>query len=263
MMRAIHSEWARLASRNYVLGGMGLMAALGLIVTTIVFFTATGGSALTPPGGRTVSLEVLEASDGMLAGLRLGANMWGIVALVIWAIFAASDYSNGLVRLLVQAQPRRLRLLGGKAIALTLFTCLATLVTTMVVVVASPAIAAATGVSADAWREGIAGTLLNGYLHLTLAALMWGFFGLFIGVVTRSTGISIAIGIGYLLVFEMLFGMLLDSRAKWLPGSSFSTVASGGTADMGFTTGLLVAVGYVLVTFAAAAVTFLRRDITA
>ena len=263
MIRTIRCEWTRLKSRNYIVGGIGLMAALGLIVTVIVFFTAKGGSAMTPLGGQTVSVATLEASDGMFAGLRLAANMWGIVALVVWAIAAASDYSNGLIRLLVQAEPRRLRLIAGKAIALTVFTCIATLVTMLIVMIASPAIAGATGISAAAWTTDLAHNIANGYLHLTLAALMWGFVGLFVGVMTRSTGISIAVGIGYLLVFEMLFGMLLKSGAKWLPGSSFSTVASGGTTDMSFGTGLLVALGYVVVTRALAAVTFRRRDITA
>ena len=263
MVRAFRSEWTRLASRNYILGGMGLMAALGLIVTAIVFITATGGSVMTPPGGQTVAVATLEASDGMFAGLRLASNMWGIVALVVWAIFVSSDYGNGLIRLLVQGQPHRLRLLGGKVAALVVFTCIATLLTTAVTLVAAPAIGGATGVSMDAWQQGMAGTLASGYLHLTLAALMWGFIGLFVGMLTRSTGISIAVGIGYLLVFEMVFGMLLKSGAKWLPGQSFTTVASGGTADMGFVTALLVALGYVVVTFAIAAVTFHRRDITA
>ena len=145
MWREFRCEWTRLKSRNYILGGIGLMAALGLIVTFIAFFTATGGSAMAPPGGPTVSVATLEASDGMFAGLRLAANMWGIVALVVWAIFASSDYSNGLIRLLVQAQPNRLRLLGGKVTALVLFTCIATLVTTVVVLIASPAVAGATG----------------------------------------------------------------------------------------------------------------------
>jgi ABC-2 type transport system permease protein len=263
MWREFRCEWTRLKSRNYILGGIGLMAALGLIVTIIAFFTATGGSAMAPPGGPSVSIATLEASEGMFAGLRLGANMWGIVALVVWAIFASSDYSNGLIRLLVQAQPNRLRLLGGKVAALVLFTCIATLVTMVVVLIASPAVAGATGISAEAWRTGMAHTILDGYLHLTLSALMWGFIGLFVGILTRSTGISIAVGIGYLLVFEMLFGMLLKSGARWLPGSSFSTVAAGGTGEMSFASGLMVAIGYVVVALVIAAVTFRRRDVTA
>jgi ABC-2 type transport system permease protein len=263
MIRAIRCELVRLKNPYYILGGIGLMAALGLIVTVIVFFTAKGGSTMGPPGGRTVSVATLQASDGMFAGLTNAASMWGIVALAIWAIFAASDYSSGLIRLLVQFEPSRLRLLGGKFVALVAFTCLATFITTALVLVVSPAIAGAAGISTSAWGDGLARAVVDGYLHLTLSALMWGVVGLFVGVVTRSTGIAIAVGVGYLLVFEMLFGMLLDSGAKWLPGSSFSAVASGGSADMAFGTALLVAVAYGVAALAIAAVTFHRRDITA
>ena len=265
MIRAIRCELARLKNPYYILGGIGLMAALGLIVTVIVFFTAEGGSTMAPapPGGRTVSVAALEATDGMFAGLTNAASMWGIVALAFWAIFAASDYSSGLIRVLVQFEPSRLRLLGGKIVALVAFTCLATFVTTALVLAVSPAVASAAGISTDAWGDGLARAVVDGYLHLTLSALMWGVVGLFVGVMTRSTGISIAVGIGYLLVFEMLFGMLLDSGAKWLPGSSFSAVASGGSADMAFGTALLVAIAYSVAALAIAAVTFRRRDITA
>jgi ABC-2 type transport system permease protein len=263
MIRAIRSEFARLKSPYYVFGGIGLMTALGVMATTIVFITAQGGSTMAPPGGRTVSVQSLEAADGMFAGLQNAANMWGIVVLAIWAIAVTSDYSSGLIRLLVQAEPSRLRLLGGKVMALTAFTCLATLATAAVVLAVSPAIAGMAGVSTDAWGTDLLGTVVGGYLQLTLSALLWGVVGLFVGVVTRSTGIAIAAGIGYLLVFEMLVGMVLDSAAKWLPGSSFSAIALGGTADMTYGTALLVAAAYAVAAIAAAAVTFRRRDITA
>ena len=55
---------------------------------------------------------------------------------VSWAMAVTSDYSSGLIRLLVQAQPNRLLLLGGKIIALVAFTCLSMLVATVAVLVA-------------------------------------------------------------------------------------------------------------------------------
>ncbi|HZL81156.1 MAG TPA: hypothetical protein VFC06_04345, partial [Demequina sp.] len=174
-----------------------------------------------------------------------------------------SDYSSGLIRLLVQAEPRRLRLFGGKVVALTAFTCLATLVATVVVLLVSPAIASLTGVSMHAWSVDLPHTVVEGYLQLTLSVLLWGFVGLFVGVATRSSGISIGIGIGYLLVFEGVVGMLLDNAAKWLPGATFTAIASGGTTDMAFATALLIGAAYAAVAIAASAITFRRRDITA
>ena len=70
-------------------------------------------------------------------------------------------------------------------------------------------------------------------------------------------------GIGYLLVFEGLMGMVLDSAAKWLPGSSFSAIAAGGTADLAYGTALLMAAVYAVAALAIAAIVFRRRDITA
>jgi ABC-2 type transport system permease protein len=64
-------------------------------------------------------------------------------------------------------------------------------------------------------------------------------------------------------VFEMLVGMVLDSASKWLPGSSFSAIALGGSADMTYGTALLVAAAYAAAALAVAALTFRRRDITA
>jgi len=263
MIRVIRSELARLKNPYYILGGIGLMAALGVLTTTIIFLTAKGGATMVPPGGRAVSVRVLEAADGMFAGLQNTASMWGIVALAIWAIAVTSDYSSGLIRLLVQAEPSRLRLLGGKAVALTAFTCLATLAMTVAVLVVSPVIARMAGVSTDAWGTDLLPAIVGGYLQLTLSALLWGVVGLFVGVVTRSTGVAIAVGIGYLLVFEMVVGMVLDSASKWLPGSTFSAIALGGSADMAYGTALLVAAAYAVAALAIAAVTFRRRDITA
>ena len=54
------------------------------------------------------------------------------------------------IRLLVQAEPNRLRLLGGKVVALAIFTCLATLVATAAILAASPAIAGLAGISTSA-----------------------------------------------------------------------------------------------------------------
>ena len=126
-----------------------------------------------------MTVAVLEASDGMFAGLQRAPACWGIVALAIWAVAVSSDYSSGLIRLLVQAEPSRLRLLFGKIVALTAFTCVATLVTAAVVLVVSPGIASLAGVSTDAWGTDLVRTVVENYLQLTLSALLWGVVGLF------------------------------------------------------------------------------------
>jgi ABC-type transport system involved in multi-copper enzyme maturation permease subunit len=239
------------------------MVLFGLLATAIVFFTAGSGSAGGAPNTQGITVASLEAADGVFGGIRNVVSMLGIVTLVIWAIFVTSDYSSGLIRLLVQAEPSRLRLLGGKVVALTAFTCLATLATTVIVPIASPGIAGLAGVSTHAWSSGLVHTVVVGYVDLTLCVLLWGVVGLFVGMLTRSTGISIGIGIGYLVVFEGLAGLLLHSGKKWRPGSAFSAIASGGSTSMSLGVALLVAAGYALAAFAVSAIAFRRLDITA
>jgi ABC-type transport system involved in multi-copper enzyme maturation permease subunit len=261
MTRAIRSELTRLLNPAFILGGMGLMVFFGLLSTTVLFYTVGSGSAALPNTGG-ITLAALEASDGMFAGMRNFVGMLGVITLVVWAMGATTDYSSGLIRLLVQAEPSRWRLLVGKVVALTAFTCVSMLVTVMVVLPLAPAIADMTGVSTDAWSSGVPGTVVAGYLQLTLSVLLWGVVGLFVGMLTKSSGIAIGIGIGYLMLFEGLAGMLLESTAKWLPGEVFGAIASGGTADMGYATALVIGAGYAVAALAASVV-MSRRDITA
>jgi ABC-2 type transport system permease protein len=263
MIRVVRSELVRLRSLSFLLGGIGLMAFFGLAATAVVFFAVSGGSTASLPRADGVSLAAVEAADGMFAGLRTFVGMLGVVSLVIWAMSVTSEYASGLVRLLVQAEPQRLRLLTGKVVALVIFTCLGTLVTMVVVTTAAPPLASAAGISATAWTGAVGKTLVETYVQITASVLLWGLVGLFVGTLTRSTGVAVGIGIGYLLLFEGLASMLLEGASKWLPGSVFSAIASGGTAAMGFGLALALGIGYAAAAFLVAAVTFMRRDITA
>ena len=128
MIRAIRSELTRLRNPALILGGMGLMVFFGLLSTTILFYTVGSDSNALPNMGG-ITLAALEASDGMFAGLQNFVGMLGVITLVVWAMGATTDYSSGLIRLLVQAEPSRWRLLLGKVVALTAFTCVSMLVT--------------------------------------------------------------------------------------------------------------------------------------
>ena len=133
MIRVIRSELTRLKNPSTLLSGIGLMVFFGVVSTVVVIVTAASGSTHELPRTDQVTVTMLEAGDGMFVGLQNFVSMLGIVALSVWAMAVTSDYSSGLIRLLVQAEPRRWRLLAGKVVALTGFTCLATLVTAMVV----------------------------------------------------------------------------------------------------------------------------------
>ena len=136
------------------------------------------------------------------------SSLAGVVLLALWAMSAAGDYSTGMIRILVQAQPNRVNLLTGKIIALALFTLLATASTTLVVVLVSRPLARLQGIETKAWKTDFFAHLLSGYVNFTIAALVWGLIGLMIAVLTKSSALAIGIGIGYLLVVESLIGII-------------------------------------------------------
>src|SRR5664280_2154577 len=84
------------------------------------------------PGVAFPTLAEMESQAGLMAGLAAASNMFGIVTLSFWAVVTASDYSSGLIRLLVAAEPRRWRLLAGKVAALVIVTAAATTVAAVV-----------------------------------------------------------------------------------------------------------------------------------
>ena len=81
MMRVIRSELLRHKNPYFILGGIGLMAALSLMATTIMFVTA--GESGMSFREQAVTVAMLEAADGMFVGVR-NVTMPGIVVLAIW-----------------------------------------------------------------------------------------------------------------------------------------------------------------------------------
>jgi ABC-2 type transport system permease protein len=165
------------------------------------------------------------------------------------------------VRILVQAQPRRTRLLAGKVVALIGWTAAATTVATIVVVGTAPVMASVFGVSTDAWGTDLLSITAGAWLDTFLALIVWGIIGLVIAVLTRSSAVAITIGIGYVLVVENIVGLVSDELSHWLPGQTLTALAQGGTADVAYGTAVALGLLYATVGLVGAAVTFAKRDV--
>lgn len=255
--RTTRAEAKRLKRLSFAGAGGLLLGFFALMASVITFFAEGGAMGAAPID--------LESSAGLVAGLSRAADLMGIVVLALWAAAAASDYSTGWIRILVQAEPRRWRLLGGKLAALTGYTLVGTALGTIVALVAAPLLAGATGISTAAWFPGLwttTATVLGAWADLTLSVLVWGVIGLTVATVTRSVTIAIAGGIGYLLVFERLLGLVADQATTYLPGSVLSAMAAGGTASMAYGTAIVLAAGYAAVALAIAGLVFTYRDVT-
>jgi ABC-type transport system involved in multi-copper enzyme maturation permease subunit len=265
MRRELRSESIRIWRPSFLYGGIGLMAGFAALVSVFVYHAAKTVPA-TPsagPAGRGfVTVAEIAKPGGYLSALGTVATLAGTVLLVLWAIAVASDYSTGVIRILVQAQPRRSKLLVGKIGALTGFTLVATVTTTLVVVLIARPLASLEGIPVEAWRTDFFTHLVSGYVNFTVAGFVWGAIGLMLAVLTRSAALAIGIGIGYLLVVESLISIVASGASPYLPGGALYALVSGGTAQLAWAAALGLSILYGSAAIATAVVAFHNRDIT-
>jgi len=264
MFAAVRSELTRLRQPRLLVTWFGLMTLFALMINTIMVTFVSGGGSLPPgaPGVVFPTLARMESPSGLMAGLAAASNMFGIVTLSFWAVVTAGDYSSGLIRLLVAAEPRRWRLLAGKIVALVIVTAAATTVASVVNVFAVMPAAGAAGIATAAWGTDLVPVVASAWTNLFLALCAWGVLGLVIATLARSAAVAIAVGIGYVLVFESVIKLLKDVPSDWLLGTTLNAVASGGPATVAYGTALALALGYVTLGLVIAGAVFIRRDVT-
>lgn len=264
MLHTLRSELTRVGQRRLLLAWFGLTALFAIMVNTVMATVVTSASIgdLPSPGVTFPTLAELEAPSGLVAGVSSAVNLLGVVTLSLWAILTAQDHSTGLIRLLVAAEPRRWRLLAGKAAALTLVTALVALAAVVVNVLAAGPVLAAAGVDSSAWGQDLVAVLWSGWSNLFLALVVWGVLGLLLATLTRSAAAAIAVGVAYVLLVESLIRMAGGAPTDWLLGTTLGAIARGGTAAVSYGAALTLGIGYVIVALGVAGLVFARRDVT-
>lgn len=264
MIASLRSELTRLWYPRLLLTWFGFMALFAVLVNTVMISFVAGGGSLPPgaPGVAFPTLAELERPSGLVAGLAAASSMFGMVTLAMWAMATASDYSSGLIRLLVAAQPRRWRLIVGKVGALLAVTAVATVVAVLVNVAAVMPMAIPAGIDTTRWGTDLLPVLGAAWLNLYLSLCVWGVLGLVIAVLARSAAVAISIGIGYVLVVEPMIKMAGNAPSDWLLGSTMHALAKGGTPAIGYGAAVTLALAYGIVGLAIATVVFTRRDVT-
>ncbi len=263
MLAATRSELVRLLRPRLLLGWFGLVAVFAVLINVVMFSFGAGQAPAAGPGVAFPDEATLAGPDGLVAGLSAAASMFGVVTLAFWAIVTATDYSSGLIRLLVVAQPRRWPLLLGKVAALTTVTAVATALAVMVNVGVAPAVAQAAGIDPQAWRtDDLSVTILQAYGNALLASLVWGVLGLTLAALLRSSAVAISIGAGWVLVVESVVAAAFEGGAAWLPGSVLTAIAQGGNASLTYAQAAGVGAALVAASLGGAVVVLVRRDVT-
>ncbi len=272
MTRVLRAELLKLRRPAVVIGGGAVLPLLAVLSTVLVFATAksapSGPGRLGAPPGAGGASTVAFSRLGEAGGLSLGfASAGALVGLLVFVMFIASfsgEYGQGTIRSLLVREPRRARLILGKLVALLLVTALSLLAAEVLSGCAALVMAHIRSVPTSAWfgGDGLV-RLAADYGNALTSAAMFGVVGATLGVLLRATPLALGVGFVWVGPFEHILQIGWSGAGRWMPGLVFDTVGSGGAATVAFSRALGLGAVYAVIAGALAAVTFLRRDVSA
>jgi len=251
---------SRLASRRQLLGQGSVVDGAG---------QAAGGGAGVRGRGLAQAADLIDRlaePAGWLTGFTASGRFIGFVALVVFAMSVGQEYRLGTLRSLLVVEPRRLQLLGGKLLALASLLAAAICVGMIAALLVAVLSAGSVPIPTRAWASSAPDAAAI-FVNVWAAAVTWGVIGSLLAVAFRGNAPAIGVGLVYGLLGEPILATVVgqitvEGVALWLPSRALATLASGGSADMGFTTVLAVAVGYAVAATVGLAALVRRSDVT-
>lgn len=256
MARAFRSEWLKLRRPTVLLGGLGAMVAFAILGTVLAIGRAgEGRNALT--------IARLSQPDGFAFMMARTGDFLGVIALGFTAIAVAQEYSHGTIRNLLVREPRRLRLLGGKMLAILSYVVVAVAVAVAVALVSAEIVAPLRGVDTGGWLNRGLGDSLSVLGNLALAGAVWSVFGALLAISFRSPAPAVIAGVAWTLPVENLLAAAWSTLAHWLPGQQLAALAARGNDNSTYGWALMLTALFASAALTAAALQFRRRDVTA
>jgi ABC-type transport system involved in multi-copper enzyme maturation permease subunit len=265
--RAFRSELVK-CRRSGMLAGAAIMLVVSAFFAHLTFHRILSGAT-----GEEIDplTHALPTVLGLITIVGQARAFILVVALIMVTVNLAAEWSQSTWRNLLVREPRRLRLLSGKMLALILFV-LGSMTLTLV---ASSGLLLADahlhGVQTAAWTspEGLSAWLAffgNEVLSLFGVCLL----GMLIAVLTRSPGTAVGVSLAYVLVPEGIIARVWSEGSRWFPIRTFSflpgsvfPVDVGPAPPQGYAAALLVALLWMAVFVVGSFVAFRRQDINA
>jgi len=261
--RVIRSEWIKLRSVRSWLVMIGAAVVVVVGMGALAAAVASGAvAAPNRPGGGGAGGRNPFASTDPTALSMAGVTLAQLIVGVLGVLLVTNEYANGSIRNWFGAVPRRLPVLIGKAVVLTVV-----LSVVMVLACLAAFLIGQTILGADRGTTLAADGVLRAVIGSGLYLAGIGLFGIAIGSLLRTTAGAIAVVVASLLIVPGLIGLILPDSwnqdiSPYLPstaGQAFTTVQPADTL-LASGTGAVVFVGWLVVLLAGAAVLLRRRD---
>jgi ABC-2 type transport system permease protein len=262
MIDVFRAEFLKLTRQRILAGTLVAIVLAAVVATSVAVLSVEANEG--PAAGRGVTLQELAAAGGGTEAFSLGMSFSGFFVFVTLAANWAGEFSQGTFRTLLMQQPSRPYLLAGKLAGIVVFAAGVLLVFEGLTWALSLALAPTQDVSTSAWFSinGLAEAARD-YANALLGVSAWASFAMMLGVLLRSTPVTLGVGIAWAGPFEHLTGEAWSALSGIYPGLLLEALAVGGTADAPYARALLLLTGYMAVAVAVSLISFTRRDVAA
>jgi ABC-2 type transport system permease protein len=189
----LHSEWIKVVSLRSTWWSLGVAAVLSIGISMMI----AGASRSFGPGYPAISAILSPTQFTML------------VAGILGAIVITGEYSTGMIRSTLTAEPRRGAVVLAKAVVVSLLMAATTIVIYAVAILAT----------APLLSEGIdwsdASLSLTPVLYGVLSMVVFTLIGLGFGFLIRNGAGAIAATVGVLFVLPIVFSLFSIAGEGW------------------------------------------------
>lgn len=232
----VRSEWIKLTSLRSTYWTSGIILVLWLGIALLLASVATF-SAVDPATGQPLPVSDELRQSATMSAVTAGVMFGMLVAGIQGVLSISGEYSTGMIKSSLTAEPRRLAMYTAKGIVIFVWMFLLGAVSALgAYLVAMPFL------SADDMLAPLGAEELVALLGAATFIGLVGLFGLGIGTLVRSAAGGIAIVVAVLMVVPLVLGMLsiwIDWIGDVIPylldsaGNAMMTIpAENGTADM-------------------------------
>lgn len=261
MRNVFRAELATLLRRRVFVGALLASIAFVAVTSLAVFASAEAAGGPTQDGAPTI--QALSAAGGGTEAFSSGIGFVGLFVMVAFITRLAGEFSHGTLRTLLMKEPRRLRVVLGKMMALLAFMATVLLLAEALTFAASVLMAPGQDVDTSAWygldsSRAAAGDYVAAFLGLSA----WGFYGMTLALIIRSVPIAVGVGVAWAGPLEHITEQSWQTATRWFPGLQLEALVAGGTGDVSYERAILLTSVYVALAVTIALFTLTRRDVT-
>ncbi|HEY6788459.1 MAG TPA: hypothetical protein VI365_14230 [Trebonia sp.] len=256
-LRVLRSEWAKFWSLR------STWITLGISLLLLIALGLVGAGHYSPKlASQQAGHHLISAGSNAVAIALAGMTLAQLATGVLGVLFAAGEYSTGMIRSTLVAVPRRLPVLWSKAAVFGLVTLVLATAGAFVSFLAGEHFLAGQKIALTLSSAGVIRSLTGAGAYLALVAVM----GVALGALLRSVAGGIAALIGGLLLLPVVANLLpaswADAISPYLPNNAgdaiFALTRDSNTLSP--TAGLAVFVGWAALLLGLAAWRLVRTD---